>query len=167
MAKEILRQRAWNAGELDPDLVGRDDVKVSANGAAIIENCLCVPQGPLYPRPGQPYVDIVRHPMVAIDLSGATLAAPEGGTAADALAADGTALLTTTDLGVIDGYVVLTIDFGAPVTVHAVDAVDYGLHDTTGGGGGTPPDTVPITYPWGAGIPGDLGGPGIPGDWWM
>lgn len=147
MAKEILRQRAWNAGELDPDLIGRDDVKVAANGAAAITNCLCVPQGPLYPRPGQPLVDLVRHPMVAIDISGATLTAPEGGTASDALSANGTPLLTTTDLAMVDGYVVLHLDLGAPVEVFAVDAVDYGLHDTSGGG--TPPGEPPFTYPWG------------------
>lgn len=152
MPKELHRQNAWNSGELDPDLLGRIDVKEAANAAALIENCLTLPQGPLVQRPGFAHVDVARHPLETVDASGAALTAPEGGTAADALTADGTPLLTTTDLALTDGYVVVTFDFGAPVTVGAVDLIDYGLHATAGGG--TPPGTVPIGFPWGSGVGG-------------
>lgn len=147
MPKEVLRQHSWNAGELDGDLVGRDDVKVSANAAARIENMLCVPQGPLTRRPGLPRVDTVRHPLAAVDFSAATLTVTNGGTAAKVNAIDGDPLLTTTDLGVTNPYVVIEIDFAAPVTVSLVDVIDYGLHDTSGGG--TQPAGVPLGFPWG------------------
>jgi hypothetical protein len=156
MSSEILRQTSWNSGELDPDLLGRSDVTVSRNAAARIENCLCIPQGPLTRRPGLPRVDIVRHPLAAIDYSGATLTAPNGGDETKLAANDGDPLLTTADLAATDGYVVVEIDFGAAVTFHAVDLVDYGLHDTSGGG--TAPAPVTIGYPWGAIGPIDVGG---------
>lgn len=147
MPTEILKQRSWNAGEIDPDLLGRDDVSATKNGAALISDCLCLPQGPLTGRPGQTHNDLVRHELVALDLSAVTWAAPNGGTAGDAAAIDGTPVLTTADLAATNGYVVLTLDFGAPVTVGLVDVVDYGLHDT---GSGAPPAVVPISYPWAA-----------------
>lgn len=147
MPKEILRQRNWNAGAFDEDLFGRDDIKVYFNGAAVIENCLCIPQGPLTRRPGLPFVDRFRFTLDAVALPG-TLIVPNGGTASDAATANGTPLETATDMALIDPYVVLELDFGVPTRIDLVDLIDYGLHDTTGGGGGTPPVVPPFHYPW-------------------
>lgn len=146
MPKEVLRQRAWNAGEVDADLLGRDDVKTYFNAAQRVENLITVPQGPLTRRPGQPYVDTVRHLLEAVSLEDAALTAPEGGTAEDAAAVGGDSLLTATDLADTDGYVILAVDFGEPVRVDLVDLVDYALDD--GVTAATPP---PIHYPWGGG----------------
>ncbi len=148
MTKEILRQRTWNAGEVDPDLIGRDDVKVSANAGKYIENCLCIPQGPLVRRPGLSRVDVARHPIAPIDATAAAWSAPNGGVAANAKVADGTALATTADLGTTHPYVVAEIDFAGPVAVYAVDVIDYGLVTTSGA---VPPAAPPIQYPWGGG----------------
>lgn len=162
MPKEILRQRSWNGGELDPDLVGRDDVKAYFSSAALLENVLCVPQGPLKRRPGTTFVDRCRFQLTAIELDAGMLTAPRGGTVADVLTANGTSLLTVTDMAVIDPYVVLEIDLGAPMRVDLVDLVDYGLHDT--GGGGTAPGVPPFEFPWSGGGGGYYGGfPGFPG----
>lgn len=56
MARQTLLQNAFNAGELSPLLEGRTDLGKYANGAALLENFVPTPQGPLIRRPGTRYI---------------------------------------------------------------------------------------------------------------
>lgn len=145
MPVEILRQQNWNNGELDPHMLGRRDLKAYYNSAALIENLALMPQGAQRRRPGQTFVDYMRHELEAVALDGATLTAPNGGTAAAASVADGTRLVTTGAMGTVDPYVILEIDFGTPTEVHLVDVIDAGAQ-SAGGEDPAPPDP---DYPWG------------------
>jgi len=144
MPVEILRQQNWNNGELDPHMLGRRDLKAYYNSAALIENLSLMPQGAQRRRPGQPFIDYLRHEIEAVALDTATLTAPNGGTAASAAVADGTRLVTTGAMGTDDPHVILEIDFGEAVLVHLVDVIDAGAQ-AAGGDDPLPPDT---DYPW-------------------
>lgn len=144
MPVEILRQQNWNNGELDPHMLGRRDLKAYYNSAALIENVALMPQGAKRRRPGQPFVDYLRHEIEAVALDAATLTAPNGGTAANAAVEDGTRLVTTGGMGTDDPYVILEIDFGEAVEVHLVDVIDAGAQ-ADGGESPLPPG---IEYPW-------------------
>jgi hypothetical protein len=149
MGQEILRQVNWNGGELAPRLHGRRDIKAYYNSAAVIENLVPTVLGPLVRRPGLTFRDLMRHRLEAVDLAGAALAAPSGGNADKILSADGDPLVTDVSMESTDPYVVCSITFDAPVTVHLVDLVDYGVQGPAGGGGEVEePPVYPPGFPW-------------------
>lgn len=57
MAKDVLRQHAYNAGELSPFLGARFDVDRFAYGARTMRNFIPMLQGPARKRPGFAFVD--------------------------------------------------------------------------------------------------------------
>lgn len=126
MPQEILRQSNWNAGELDPAMKGRRDIKAYYATLEYAENLITPPQGPLRRRPGTRFLDRVRRVLEAVDASAATFTAPNGGDADNAKAVGGGVIETDVDMGVTEPYVALQVDFGAPVRVGLVDVVDYG-----------------------------------------
>lgn len=143
MPQEIYRQANFTGGELDPRCLGRRDLKAYASSLAMAENLQPMPQGPLRRRAGFAHVDVVRTQLEAVSIAAATVTAPNGGDAASLKA--GTGLTTTTPLGVVDGYVIAEVDFGAPVAIGLVDLIDFGFIDTGGGGG---LDPAPPDFPW-------------------
>lgn len=119
---------SFTAGELDPRLWFREDLKYYFNGAALLKNVLAVPQGGLRQRPGTVFFARKRKVLEGISFSGATITAPNGGTAANAI--DGnpaTKLTTTTSMGTTSPYVILHVDFGAATEVGLVDVVNIKL----------------------------------------
>ena len=153
MPQEILRQSNFNGGELSPQAVGRRDLKAYASSLALCVNMLPMAEGPIRRRPGLKHVDLVRNRLERVDVTAAMLSAPNGGAAAEVLG--GTGMETTEALGVSEGYVVLQIDFGAPVEVGMVDLVDFLIKPPSEGGGGGGggdldplPDPTPPQYPW-------------------
>ena len=93
----------------------------------------CRRTSPLTRRPGFAFIDFVRTPLVAVDLTAVTPSTPNGGTAADALDPTHTAaMVTTTALGTSDPYVVLEIVFAAPVCVAKGDPVVSGVSPRSG-----------------------------------
>ncbi|WP_338577790.1 hypothetical protein V8J38_02730 [Brevundimonas olei] len=152
MPQEILRQSNFNGGELSPQAVGRRDLKAYASSLALCVNMLPMAEGPIRRRPGLKHVDLVRNRLQRVNVTAAMLNAPNGGASAEVLG--GVGMETTTALGASEGYVVLAIDFGAPVEVGMVDLVDFLIKSPSGGGGGGGgdldplPDPTPPQYPW-------------------
>lgn len=152
MPQEILRQSNFNGGELSPQAIGRRDLKAYASSLALCVNMLPMAEGPIRRRPGLKHVDLVRNRLERMAVTAPMLTTPNGGTAADAL--DGPGMETTAPMGAADGYVVLEIDFGAPVEVGMVDLIDFLIKPPSGGGGGGGgeldplPDPTPPQYPW-------------------
>ena len=149
MPQEVLRQSNFNGGELSPQAVGRRDLKTYASSLALAVNMMPMAEGPIRRRPGLRHVDQVRNRLEAVAVTEAMLNAPNGGTAGGVLT--GAGLETTTALEATDGYVVLTIDFGAPTTVGMIDVVDFLIKPSSSGGGGDLdplPDPTPPQYPW-------------------
>lgn len=142
MTVELVRQNNFNNGEMSPHMAARRDVKTYYSSVAWMENFVTSPAGPMFRRPGTTFIDYARHKMTDLDLTAATLAAPSGGDASELVLMDGEPLETTADLGDAD-QVLLTITFPAPVTVYAVDLVDYAAKD-----GVDDPIVPPFEYPW-------------------
>jgi hypothetical protein len=146
VGQEIVRQVNFNAGELDPRVDGRQDLKVYFAGLERAENVVALPVGPLVRRPGTEFIDYARHVLLPVAFDTTMVQTPDGESHAGILAADGTLYATTVDLGAAD-QVIVQFDFGAAVEVHLIDLIDYGAKE---GGGGATPDPVepPFTYPW-------------------
>ena len=107
-------QSNFTAGELDPQLAAREDASTYYAGAERARNVLLIPHGGVTRRPGLLYRDTLVPVLDSIDLSGATITAPEGGTAANATDGDeATKVTTTTNIGTVDPYVILLVDLGA------------------------------------------------------
>ncbi len=128
-------QTNFTAGVLDPKLAGREDIVFWYNGLEDGNNLIALPQGGLTRRPGKQYLRELAKVLQEIDLTGATVTAPEGGTAADAIDGDDeTELQTANDLDANDPFVVLKVDFAAPVAVAGVDIINYSLESGTTAG---------------------------------
>lgn len=143
MPQEIVKQLNFNAGELDPRIDARSDLKTYYAALAYAENVVPLPLGPLVRRPGTVFIDYVRHVAVFVPVVAAFITAPSGGTAADAVTKDGTLFETTADLGAAD-QVILQVNFGAAVEVHMIDLLDYSVKDPMA----APATPAPFTYPW-------------------
>lgn len=107
-------QSNFTFGELDPQLLAREGADTYYAGAERVRNALLIPHGGFTRRPGLLYRDTLVPVLDEIDLSGATITAPEGGTAANATDGDpSTKVTTTTNIGTVDPYVILHVDLGA------------------------------------------------------
>lgn len=103
------------AGEFDPLLAVRADTTFYYNAVDQGENVVVQPQGGAVLRGGLPLVAPQRGALSAVDLSAATITAPQGGTVGNLTDGDeATSLLTTGPMGTVDPYVVWQVDFGAP-----------------------------------------------------
>lgn len=107
-------QSNYTAGELDPQLAAREDADTYYAGAERARNLLLIPHGGVTRRPGLLYRDTLVPVLEQIDLSGATITAPNGGTVANATDGDpATKVTTTTNIGTTDPYVILHVDLTA------------------------------------------------------
>lgn len=141
MPQEILRQVNFNGGELSPQAVGRRDLKAYVSSLALAENLIAMAEGPIRRRPGLKHIDRIRNRLATVSLEGATYATPNGG---DASALGGAGLVTTEPIEATNPYVVLEVDFGAPVEIGLVDLTDFALFES----GGSPGDPAPPQLPW-------------------
>ena len=127
----LAKQTNFTSGVVDPLLIDREDTVFYFNGLEDGENLMVIPQGGAKRRPGKRLVQELSKVLSLIDLSGATVTAPNGGTASNAYDGDDTTLVTmTSNIGTTNPCVVLHIDFGSNQAVDAVDIVNYSL---TGG----------------------------------
>lgn len=128
MARAKTIQTNFSAGVIDPLTAAREDVTFYYNALEDGYNVLNIPQGGLRRRPGKRHVAELAPVMEAVSYDGATLSAPQGGTAANAADGDESTLLTTTNnLSTVNPYTVFSVDFTAPVAVMAVDVINYSL----------------------------------------
>lgn len=119
-------QTNWTAGELDPALADtRIDLKAYVNGAEKMRNVVVIPQGGAVRRPGLEFIGQLPYTISEHDLSGATVTAPNGGTAANATDDDSsTVVLTTSNIGTTDPYVIVHVDLGAAAAIKFIDVDD-------------------------------------------
>lgn len=123
-------QTALTSGEFDPLLFERVDVTFYRSAAQILENCVCLQQGGVRARNGFPTLMRKRNDLSAVSTGGATVTAPQGGTAGNVVDGDeATALVTTGALGTVNPYVIAHCDFGASQAVDVVDVIDIGVSD--------------------------------------
>lgn len=148
MAQEILRQVNFNGGELSPQAVGRRDLKAYVSSLALALNMLATSEGPIRRRPGLRHVDLIRNRLEPSPFTEAMLSAPNGGDVADLAAGSGFA--TTTPMEAVNPYVVVEIDFGAPVEIGLVDLIDFAVVAPGSGGGGGEGGGLPAPpqFPW-------------------
>jgi hypothetical protein len=128
MPNVTLIQTNFTSGVLDPLAAAREDVVFFYNGLEDGYNVLSQPQGGLTRRDGLAHVAELLNKLAMIDLSGATVTAPMGGTASNGHDDDLATIVTTTgDVGTTNPAVFLHVDFGAARDVIAVDVLDYYL----------------------------------------
>lgn len=142
MPQEVLRQTSFNGGELDPRIDGRRDVKSYFSMVALAENVATTPAGPLTRRPGTWFVDYARHQLQTLAFTAENVVTYNGGTPADLLT-EGAFFVTEQDLTDADHWL-LTIDFGAPIEIAAVDVVDYCVKPEAA----AEPEPPPFVYPY-------------------
>lgn len=105
-------QQRFSYGEIDPLAIARSDIEQYYSGAEKMRNVLPLLQGGYTARPGLKYIDRCLGELTR--LAPSSVAAPEGGTAANAWDEDGgTSVTTTTDLGTVSPYVVASGSFAA------------------------------------------------------
>lgn len=131
MSKVYSLQTSFTAGVLDPRMAGRTDVRQYYQGMSVGTNVVTVPLGGVRRRPGLKYLHTL--PPTLTRLTGMTITAPNGGTTAQANDDDeGTAVLTTVNIGTTDDYVIVHYDLGAAQTVLYADVVGAALTAGTG-----------------------------------
>jgi hypothetical protein len=111
---------SFNNGELDPKLRSRADVKHYHSSLARAKNVLGQPQGGQRFKYGTRHRAICRRIMVAQSFSGATVTAPNGGTAGNLTDGNQSTALQTDEI-TSGTFRVLKVDFGVPVTLSAFD----------------------------------------------
>lgn len=119
-------QSNFVAGELDPLLIGRTDLKHYFQGCELARNVFLLPQGGARRRPGLEFIDVL--PETITRVTGQTITAPNGGTTANANDDDITTLFTTTTgISTTDPYVVAHYDLLAAKTIKFADILGFSL----------------------------------------
>ena len=124
-------QASFAGGELSDYLESRRDLKKYNSGLKQAVNALVLPQGPLTLRPYFRQLGRARRLLEAVSLGGATLAAPAGGSAANATDGSDATFVQSGSISGAGPHELLTVDFHAPT---AVSALDVGLFSGTSGG---------------------------------
>lgn len=121
MPRILKDQASHTYGVLDPLTHERRDTKfIYAGLDADTHNVVVLPQGGYRDRGGSDRVGRARKPLTTIDLSGATIAAPNGGTAGNLTDGNDQTVLTTNSVSA-DPFVLFTVDLGSAVEVVAFD----------------------------------------------
>lgn len=121
-------QASFSSGVIDPLLAAREDVTFFYNGLEDAINVLALAQGGLRRRPAFRHVGELCPKLQAISTAGATLTAPQGGTQGNAVDNNEATLLTTSNnLSTTNPFVIFHADFTTPVSVLAVDVINYRL----------------------------------------
>lgn len=118
------RQARWTIGELDPKMAARNDLEFFYSALDKARDVVILPEGGFCRRPGSLHIDRQHRQVTRIVSAGITITTPNGGTGANANDDDtATELLTTTNVGVVNPYVVVHYDLGAATAVAFVDVV--------------------------------------------
>lgn len=118
-------QSNFTAGVLSPVLAARLDLQQYYNACKVGNNVLFRPQGGVRRRGGMRHR--ARLPFTLTRLTGMTITCPRGGTTANANDnSESTEVDTTTNIGVLNPYVVVHYDLGSALKVNFADA--HGLY---------------------------------------
>lgn len=128
MPKVRILQTNFTSGVIDKKLAAREDTVYYYNGLNAADNLLVIPQGGVIQRPALQYVRELSPVFTAIDLSGATVTVPNGGTASNLKDGNSSTVCTTSsNLSTTNPFVVAHVDFGEDKVVTAVDIINYKL----------------------------------------
>ena len=123
-------QFKFTSGELDPLLLGRTDIDRYYGAAEEMTNVNILAQGGFKRSDGLEFIQRLFR-QVTREAS-PTITTPNGGTGANANDDDeATSLVTTTNIGTIDPYVVVHYDLGSAKDIAFVDVVDCTLTSAT------------------------------------
>lgn len=112
-------QQRFSQGEIDPKLIGRNDVDLYQGSAETMENVLVLPQGGFKRRGGLEHIDEMLKQLTFV--SSPTISAPNGGTGSNANDRDSaTSLTTTNNVSTTNPYVVVKYDLGSAQTIGVV-----------------------------------------------
>lgn len=119
-------QSRFTVGELDPLLYGRSDTDFYYSGAKTMTNLLCLPEGGFTRRPGSLFIGRLNR-QLSRDTT-LTISSTRGGINANAN--DGNALTkftTTTNIGILNPYIVINYDLGSQKDIGSIDLVNVKL----------------------------------------
>jgi len=123
-----IKQTNFTSGVVDELLAAREDTVFYYNGLADANNLFVIPQGGVTRRPGMQHVAELKRKLEEIDLSGVSVTVPNGGTAENINDGDPDSYVTTSgNIGTTDPCVIVQFDFSEPVSVDAVDIINYKL----------------------------------------
>jgi hypothetical protein len=122
MGRILEVQSTASSGEAQPLLSERRDVSFYYSALERARNVVALPQGGFSAAPGQLLEALLRNGVEAVSLAGATITAPNGGTAANLTDPDPATVLTTAAVGA-GTTVAVHVDLGAPQTFCAIDVV--------------------------------------------
>jgi len=112
-------QQRWTQGELDPKMLGRTDIDHYYGASQTMTNIVTLPQGGFKRRGGLEHIDELLRVLTFV--ASPSIAAPNGGTGANANDLDAaTSLTTTTGVSTIDPYIVASYDLGSAVIIGVV-----------------------------------------------
>lgn len=114
-------QQRFTRGELDPRMIGRDDIDQYYGALATAQNIITLPQGGFKRCPGLEHIDRVLGIITLVDGAEITETAPNGGTAANGSDQNsGTSVTTTANVSTTNPYVVLHYDLGAALDIGVI-----------------------------------------------
>jgi len=120
-------QTSFSAGEWDPLAAEREDIERYFSSASEMTNAIPIPISGFRRRDGTKFIQRIRNKISQISTAGATVTAPEGGTAANAVDGDENTFVTGGAIGVIDPYELVHVDFTVATSVDIVDVINISL----------------------------------------
>lgn len=129
MAQKIKQnQTNFTSGVIAELTESREDVAFYFNGLAAANNLEVLPSGGMRRRDGLQFVRKLLRKLQAVDLSGATITAPQGGTAANVIDGNETNyLVTANNLSTTSPFIVVKFVFPTAIPIDAIDIINYKL----------------------------------------
>ncbi|TIL36223.1 discoidin domain-containing protein [Mesorhizobium sp.] len=122
MARILEVQSTFSSGEADPKLIERRDVEFYYSAVERGRNVVALPQGGFSNVSGTVSESLLRNPVASLGFVGATITAPNGGTAANLTDGDPATVLVTAAAGA-GTVVAVHVDLGAAKTFCAFDVI--------------------------------------------
>lgn len=122
-----IRKNRFTSGWIEPKAVALNDYDAYLSAAAHMENVVCIPEGGFRLRYGMEYLSKIPNITSRME-EGVTISVINGGD--PGVINDGnpdTYFVTTTPIGVIEDYVVVTYDLGIEMEVPYIDVVNASL----------------------------------------
>lgn len=121
MTRTLEVQSTFSSGEVEPRLVERRDVQFYYSAMTRGRQIIALPQGGFAAASGTVLESSLRNPLTTVDISGATLTAPNGGNVAHLTDSDPATKLVTNPANA-GAFVILQIDLGSTRQFCALDA---------------------------------------------
>lgn len=124
MARILETQSTFSSGEADPRLAERRDVQFYYSAVSRGRQIVALPQGGFTAAPGWARESRLRDPLAPVDLSGATVTAPNGGTPANLTDGDPDTFFETNTVGAGE-TVAVAIALAGATDIVALDVTGF------------------------------------------